>query len=132
MLHLPLQPCAAEGRTPHLPQHPDDSQANGQRTDPSGTAQTHDLQTGPAQQRTQRDAAIEAIARLVQAGLGVAALPDFILSSLYGVERLGQALPGCNTDLWLLTRPDCLSLRSVQTLFEQLAPLLRKHLKSSA
>jgi DNA-binding transcriptional LysR family regulator len=71
---------------------------------------------------------MSAIARLVQAGLGVAALPDFMLHSLQGVERLSPALPDCNTDLWLLTRPDCLALRSVQTLFDELTPLLRHHL----
>jgi len=45
--------------------------------------------------------------------------------TLPGVEQLSGALPGCNTELWLLTRPDCRALRSVQTLFDELTPRLR-------
>ncbi|MNU10761.1 hypothetical protein D3C72_2581050 [compost metagenome] len=45
--------------------------------------------------------------------------------TLPGVERLSDPLPGCDTELWLLTRPDCRALRSVQTLFDELTPRLR-------
>ena len=75
-----------------------------------------------------RCSSMSAVSQLVHAGLGVAALTDFMASSLPGVERLSDALPGCNTDLWLLTRPDCRALRSVQTLFDELTPLLRARL----
>lgn len=75
-----------------------------------------------------RCSSMSAIAQMVQAGLGVAALTDFMARSLPGVERLGEALPGCDTDLWLLTRPDCRALRSVKALFDELVPLLRKRL----
>lgn len=37
----------------------------------------------------------------------------------------GAALPGCDTALWLLTRPDCRALRSVVGLFDELAQHLR-------
>ncbi|HCN45201.1 MAG TPA: LysR family transcriptional regulator, partial [Pseudomonas sp.] len=37
-------------------------------------------------------------------------------------------LPGCDTQLWLLTRPGCRALRSVQTLFDELTPRLRNAL----
>ncbi|TBU94429.1 LysR family transcriptional regulator [Phytopseudomonas dryadis] len=76
-----------------------------------------------------RCSSMSAVAKLVHAGLGVAALTDFMARSLPGVERLSEALPGCNTELWLLTRPDCRALRSVQTLFDELTPLLRARLE---
>lgn len=75
-----------------------------------------------------RCSSMSAVGSLVGAGLGVAALPDFMIGSLDGVERLSPALDGCDTDLWLLTRPDNLSLRSVQILFDQLAELVRVRL----
>ncbi|WP_338485406.1 LysR family transcriptional regulator [Pseudomonas trivialis] len=58
------------------------------------------------------------VTELVRAGLGVAALPDFLLDAQ--LQPLGPALAGHDTALWLLTRPDCRALRSVVTLFEQL------------
>ncbi|KUM44706.1 LysR family transcriptional regulator [Pseudomonas sp. EpS/L25] len=78
-----------------------------------------------------RCSSMSAVGGLVGAGLGVAALPDFMISSLEGVERLSAALDGCETDIWLLTRPDNLSLRSVQILFEQLADLLRARIATA-
>ncbi|ATR85382.1 LysR family transcriptional regulator [Pseudomonas sp. HLS-6] len=72
-----------------------------------------------------RCSSMAAVAQLVGAGLGVAALADYMADSLPGVERLSDALPGCDTELWLLTRPDCRALRSVQTLFDELTPRLR-------
>jgi len=65
------------------------------------------------------------IAQLVSTGLGVAALPDYMVRGMADVEALSAPLPGCDTQLWLLTRPDCRALRSVQTLFEELTPHLR-------
>ena len=58
------------------------------------------------------------VTELVRAGLGVAALPDFLLDE--GLQPLGPALAGHDTALWLLTRPDCRALRSVVTLFDEL------------
>ncbi|MFB3305971.1 LysR family transcriptional regulator [Pseudomonas sp. AMR01] len=63
------------------------------------------------------------VTELVRAGLGVAALPDFLLGE--GLEPLGAALPGRDTALWLLTRPDCRALRSVVTLFDELGRCVR-------
>lgn len=76
-----------------------------------------------------RCSSMSSVERLVSAGLGVAALPDFQLNDEAGVERLGEALEGCDTDIWLLTRPDNLSLRSVQVLFDELAGALRSRLE---
>ncbi|MGF6095896.1 LysR family transcriptional regulator [Pseudomonas sp. 18175] len=58
------------------------------------------------------------VSELVRAGMGVAALPDFLLDD--GLQPLGPALAGHDTALWLLTRPDCRALRSVVTLFDEL------------
>lgn len=74
---------------------------------------------------------MSAISQMVAAGLGVAALTDFTVKGLGTVERLSEPLQGCSTDLWLLTRPDCRALRSVQTLLEALAPRLRAALLAS-
>lgn len=69
------------------------------------------------------------VAQLVSSGMGVAALADFTVPTLPGIEALSGPLPGCDTQLWLLTRPDCRALRSVQTLFEELTPRLREALQ---
>lgn len=71
-----------------------------------------------------RCSSMYAVAQLARAGLGVAALPDFILRSQPELRALSAPLPGCDTELWLLTRPDCRALRSVQTLFEELSEAL--------
>ncbi len=63
------------------------------------------------------------VTELVRAGLGVAALPDFLLDE--HLQPLGPALAGHDTALWLLTRPDCRALRSVVTLFDQLGRHVR-------
>lgn len=75
---------------------------------------------------------MSAVSQLVAAGLGVAALTGFTVEGLGAVERLSGPLEGCRTDLWLLTRPDCRALRSVQTLLEALAPRLRAALQISS
>ncbi len=75
---------------------------------------------------------MSAVSQLVAAGLGVAALTGFTVEGLGAVERLSGPLEGCHTELWLLTRPDCRALRSVQTLLEALAPRLRAALQVSS
>jgi DNA-binding transcriptional LysR family regulator len=59
------------------------------------------------------------VAQLVRAGMGVAALPDFMLRDSE-LQPIGGALDGYDTGLWLLTRPDCRALRSVSALFREL------------
>ncbi|WP_407310711.1 LysR family transcriptional regulator [Pseudomonas sp. nanlin1] len=63
------------------------------------------------------------VAQLVRAGLGVAALPEFMLSD-GSLQALGEPLEGCDAALWLLTRPDCRRLRTVSTLFKELSKTL--------
>ncbi len=79
-----------------------------------------------------RCSSMSAVSQLVAAGLGVAALTGFTVEGLGAVERLSGPLEGCRTELWLLTRPDCRALRSVQTLLEALAPRLRAALQVSS
>lgn len=67
---------------------------------------------------------MQSVAELVRAGLGVAALPDFLIGN--GLQPLGPALAGHHTALWLLTRPDCRALRSVVTLFDELGHHVRR------
>lgn len=71
-----------------------------------------------------RCSSMYAVTQLTRAGLGVAALPDFILRSQPELQAISTPLAGCDTELWLLTRPDCRALRSVQTLFEALSNAL--------
>ena len=66
---------------------------------------------------------MQSVTELVRAGLGVAALPDFLMGD--GLQPLGPALAGHDTSLWLLTRPDCRALRSVVTLFDELGRHVR-------
>ncbi|AZF06930.1 LysR family transcriptional regulator [Pseudomonas sp. R5-89-07] len=66
---------------------------------------------------------MQSVTELVRAGLGVAALPDFLIGD--GLHPLGPALAGHDTALWLLTRPDCRALRSVVTLFDELGRHVR-------
>ncbi|PBQ03489.1 LysR family transcriptional regulator, partial [Pseudomonas congelans] len=88
-------------------------------------------QTFPGVLPSYRCSNMSAVSQLVAAGLGVAALTGFTVEGLGAVERLSGPLEGCRTDLWLLTRPDCRALRSVQTLLEALAPRLRAALQVS-
>ncbi|MBC3374183.1 LysR family transcriptional regulator [Pseudomonas sp. SWRI92] len=66
------------------------------------------------------------VTELVRAGLGVAALPDFLIDGNHGLTPIGEPLAGHDTALWLLTRPDCRALRSVVTLFDELGRTLRR------
>lgn len=65
------------------------------------------------------------VAQLVRAGLGVAALPAFLVNGDERLRVLETDLTGCASALWLLTRPDCRALRSVTTLFEELGRHIR-------
>ncbi|MBX8493692.1 LysR family transcriptional regulator [Pseudomonas cichorii] len=97
---------------------PDDSM-------PDHTSVIWRKQALPAVVPRYRCSSMSAVSQLVSAGLGVAAVPDFTARNLQGSEVLSPPLEGCSTDLWLLTRPDCRALRSVQVLIDELTPLLR-------
>ncbi|MDE3735279.1 DNA-binding transcriptional LysR family regulator [Metapseudomonas resinovorans] len=78
-------------------------------------------QRHPEVQPAYRCNSMLSVAQLVRAGLGVAALPEFLVRGEPGLQVLETDLSGCASALWLLTRPDCRALRSVTTLFEELA-----------
>ncbi|WP_028626423.1 LysR family transcriptional regulator [Metapseudomonas resinovorans] len=78
-------------------------------------------QRHPEVQPAYRCNSMLSVAQLVRAGLGVAALPEFLVRGERGLQVLETDLSGCASALWLLTRPDCRALRSVTTLFEELA-----------
>lgn len=48
-----------------------------------------------------------------------------MLGEQQGLQPLAQVPPSYDTALWLLTRPDCRALRSVVTLFDELARAIR-------
>jgi DNA-binding transcriptional LysR family regulator len=79
----------------------------------------------PALTPAYRCGSILSVLELCRAGLGLAALPDYLLREGDGLRVLQYDLPGCATALWLLTRPDCRALRTVVTLFEELARHIR-------
>ncbi|MGY4493288.1 LysR family transcriptional regulator [Pseudomonas sp. TE3610] len=64
-----------------------------------------------------RASSMLAVAQMVRAGMGVAVLPQFLVGEL---TVLGEPLAGHDSALWVLTRPDCRSVRSVVTLFNEL------------
>ncbi len=72
-----------------------------------------------------RCSSMMAVAELVKAGMGVAALPDFQLATSPQLQTLGEPLAGYDSALWLLTRPDCRALRSVSALFTELTRGIR-------
>ena len=78
-------------------------------------------QQWPGVQPSYRCNSMLSVSELVRAGLGVGVLPDFLLGPGSGLHPVSDALTGCDTALWLLTRPDCRALRSVVTLFDELA-----------
>jgi DNA-binding transcriptional LysR family regulator len=74
----------------------------------------------PSVNLTYRCSSMMAVAELVRAGMGVAALPDFQVVNSPQLQTLGAPLAGYDSALWLLTRPDCRALRSVSALFTEL------------
>ncbi len=79
----------------------------------------------PEAQPAYRCNSMLSVSQLVRAGLGVAALPAFLVEEARELVVLEADLPGCSSALWLLTRPDCRALRSVTTLFEELGRHIR-------
>ncbi|HFO0136580.1 MULTISPECIES: LysR family transcriptional regulator [Pseudomonas] len=66
-----------------------------------------------------------AVAEMARAGLGLAAIPAYLLRDGDGLRVLDADLEGCASALWLLTRPDCRALRSVVALFDELGRHVR-------
>jgi DNA-binding transcriptional LysR family regulator len=58
---------------------------------------------------------------MVELGLGVGILPQFLAESHQGLVRLTDDLDECKRELWLLTHPEARHLRRVSTTFNYLA-----------
>jgi DNA-binding transcriptional LysR family regulator len=58
---------------------------------------------------------------MVELGLGVGILPQFLAENRKGLVRLTDALDECDRELWLLTHPEARHLRRVSATFNHLA-----------
>lgn len=61
-------------------------------------------------------------------GLGLAVLPCFMADAAPTLERLGDPVPECAAELWLLTHPDLRQTTRVKVVFQTLQAQLRKAL----
>ena len=64
------------------------------------------------------------VMELVALGLGIAVLPMFLAEQHPKLIPLTEALPECQTELWLLTHPESRHLRGVSTVYGHLARTL--------
>jgi DNA-binding transcriptional LysR family regulator len=60
------------------------------------------------------------VCSLIEAGLAMGAVPEFLALQRPTLRMLAPALPNCTTALWVLTRPDCRAMRSVTVLLDAL------------
>jgi len=70
---------------------------------------------------------IQSVVDAVEAGLGIGIAPMFLAGQRRGLQRLGEPLAECETQLWLLTHPESRHLRRIAVV----ATWLAAHLKSS-
>ncbi|RZL01256.1 MAG: LysR family transcriptional regulator [Rubrivivax sp.] len=73
---------------------------------------------------TYRVTSILTVMELVSQGMGVGILPLFLAQGRKDLVPLTQELPGCRTELWLLTHPESRHLRRVSTVYGHLAQAL--------
>ena len=64
---------------------------------------------------------ISAVVDAVNAGLGVGAVPLFLLPHEPRLVPLGEPLAQCSSDLWLLAHPESRHLRRIATVYQHLA-----------
>lgn len=62
-------------------------------------------------------------------GLGLAMLPCFLGDATPSLQRVGEAVPACATELWLLTHPDLRETMRVKVVFQLLQAELGKALQ---
>lgn len=68
---------------------------------------------------------ILSVQELVASGLGVGVLPLFLAEGRKDLVRLTDALPECETELWLLTHPEARHLRRVGAVYAHLATAIQ-------
>lgn len=61
----------------------------------------------------------------IRAGLGIGAIPLFMLEQEPQLVALSQALEGCESELWLLAHPESRHLRRIAAVYQHLASALR-------
>lgn len=59
-------------------------------------------------------------------GMGLAVLPCFLGDATATLERVGEPLPACASELWLLTHPDLRETTRVKVVFQLLLTELRR------
>lgn len=67
-----------------------------------------------------RTSSFGCIHQACRAGLGLAVLPCFIGDGSADLQRLGDSLPDCAAELWLLTHPDLRETTRVKVVFQLL------------
>jgi DNA-binding transcriptional LysR family regulator len=68
---------------------------------------------------------ISAVVDAVRAGLGVGALPLFMLECEPDLVPLGEPLAGCESQLWLLAHPESRHLRRIAAAYQHFAETIR-------
>jgi DNA-binding transcriptional LysR family regulator len=68
---------------------------------------------------------VQSVLEAVRAGLGVGIAPVFLAQRESGLVQLSDALPECETELWLLTHPESRHLRRIATVASHLAGQIR-------
>jgi DNA-binding transcriptional LysR family regulator len=68
---------------------------------------------------------ISAVVDAVRAGLGVGAVPAFMLETERDLVALSDPLEGCASQLWLLAHPESRHLRRIAAVYQHLAEAIR-------
>jgi DNA-binding transcriptional LysR family regulator len=68
---------------------------------------------------------ISAVVDAVRAGLGVGALPLFMLAREPDLVQLGDPLQGCQSELWLLAHPESRHLRRIAAAYQHFGETIR-------
>lgn len=68
---------------------------------------------------------ISAVVDAVRAGLGVGALPLFMLAQEPDLVQLGDPLEGCQSELWLLAHPESRHLRRIAAAYQHFGEAIR-------
>jgi DNA-binding transcriptional LysR family regulator len=66
-----------------------------------------------------------AVVDAVRAGLGVGALPLFMLQREPDLVPLGEPLQGCQSELWLLAHPESRHLRRIAAAYQHFGETIR-------
>jgi len=68
---------------------------------------------------------ISAVVDAVRAGLGVGALPLFMLAQEPDLVQLADPLEGCQSELWLLAHPESRHLRRIAAAYQHFGETIR-------